>query len=297
MKDVPGLATIAAVLLDMDGTLVDSDAAVERAWAAWAREHGVDAVTALADVHNGPAERTVRKLLPQADAEAVVTAAQRQLALQYDDLSDVVAAPGAARLLETLNRWAVPWAVVTSADTTLARARLGAAGIDPPVLVTADDVANGKPDPEGYLLAARLLGVVPSQCLVVEDSVPGLAAGRAAGSVTATLRGLRGDVPLGDLTQLADLLEDVLSRPARPGFVLLTARSHSWAATDTGSQASQALPSTPPHAGALRRGRPTRGGGQSWRTGSIVTRRISSSSGAGQNTPASTISRSSDGST
>jgi mannitol-1-/sugar-/sorbitol-6-phosphatase len=212
MKDVPGLATIAAVLLDMDGTLVDSDAAVERAWAAWAREHGVDAVTALADVHNGPAERTVRKLLPQADAEAVVTAAQRQLALQYDDLSDVVAAPGAARLLETLNRWAVPWAVVTSADTTLARARLGAAGIDPPVLVTADDVANGKPDPEGYLLAARLLGVVPSQCLVVEDSVPGLAAGRAAGSVTATLRGLRGDVPLGDLTQLADLLEDVLSR-------------------------------------------------------------------------------------
>ena len=200
----------------MDGTLVDSDAAVERAWTAWAAEFGVDLAAAMANVHDGPAERTVRRLLPLANTVEVAAAAQRQLALQYDDLSDVVAMPGAGRLLETLSRQALPWAVVTSADTRLAVARLCAAAINPPVLVTADDVTKGKPDPEGYLLAARRLGVEPSRCVVVEDSEPGLAAGREAGSITATLRGLRGDVPLRDLTQLADLFDRIVAdRPRR----------------------------------------------------------------------------------
>jgi HAD superfamily hydrolase (TIGR01509 family) len=208
------LDQIVAVLLDMDGTLVDSDAAVERAWATWAREYGVDPVAALENVHNGPAERTVLRLLPHADATLVDTAARRNLVLQYEDLGDVVAAPGAAQLVDALDRWHVPWAVVTSADTTLAVARLRVAGIEPPVLVTADDVASGKPDPEGYLLAARRLRVDPSHCLVVEDSKPGLAAGRAAGAMTASLRGLAADVPLLDLTQLVTLLGQTSSRRA-----------------------------------------------------------------------------------
>jgi HAD superfamily hydrolase (TIGR01509 family) len=207
MIDVQLLDNIAAVLLDMDGTLVDSDAAVERAWAAWADEYGVDPDEALANVHNGPAERTVRRLLPHSTAAVVDAAAKRNLALQYDDLSDVHAAPGAALLVDSLDRLQLPWAVVTSADTTLATARLRVAGIEPPLLVTGDDVVNGKPDPEGYLLAAQRLRVDPSRCLVVEDSEPGLTAGRAAGSVTAALRGLHGDVSLKDLAQLAGLLE------------------------------------------------------------------------------------------
>lgn len=200
---------ITAVLLDMDGTLVESDAAVERAWDAWACEYGVDPAAALAIAHGSPAETTVRRLLPQADDTAVAAAAQRQLALQYDDLSDIVAAPGARALLEALARRVLPWAVVTSADTILANARLGAAGIDPPLLVTGDDVAAGKPDPESYLLAAERLDVDPHQCLVVEDSEPGLAAGRAAGAATAALRGLDGDLRLRDLTQLAHILDRV----------------------------------------------------------------------------------------
>jgi beta-phosphoglucomutase-like phosphatase (HAD superfamily) len=203
---VQQLDDIEAVLLDMDGTLVDSDAAVERAWAAWAHEYGVDPAAALANVHNGPAERTVLRLLPHADTAFVDTAAKRNLALQYDDLGDVVAALGAAELVAALDHWQLPWAVVTSADRKLAEARLGAAGIEPPVLVTADDVINGKPDPEGYLIAAGRLRVEPGHCLVVEDSAPGLAAGRAAGAITAALRGLSGDVPLLDLTELVVLL-------------------------------------------------------------------------------------------
>jgi sugar-phosphatase len=203
---VVDLSTVSAVLLDMDGTLVDSDAAVERAWRAWAGEHGVDPAAALAIAHGSPADRTVRRLLPHLAEPAVAAAAARQLALQYDDLSDVTATPGADELVATLARLGLPWAVVTSADIRLAGARLTAAGIDAPVLVTVEDVSVGKPDPEGYLRAAELLGVPSARCLVVEDAEVGLQAGRAAGALTAALKGLDGDVRIADLTELARLL-------------------------------------------------------------------------------------------
>ncbi|WP_244311592.1 HAD-IA family hydrolase [Micromonospora taraxaci] len=207
------LAGIGAVLFDMDGTLVDSDAAVERAWERWAAEYAVDPAAALAIAHGSPADRTIRRLLPDLDDHAVATAAARQLALQYDDLSDVVATPGTHELLDTLARLGLPWAVVTSADARLARARLGAAGIVAPVLVTVDDVRVGKPDPEGYLRAAALLGVPVGRCLVVEDAEVGLRAGRAAGALTAALKGLDGDLRLHDLAQLAGQLESALAAP------------------------------------------------------------------------------------
>jgi len=88
----------------------------------------------------------------------------------------------------------------------LAKARLGAAGIEPPLLVTVEDVAAGKPDPEGFVLAAERLGVPVGNCLVVEDSAPGLAAGRAAGAMTAALKGLDGDLRLAGLAELANWL-------------------------------------------------------------------------------------------
>jgi HAD superfamily hydrolase (TIGR01509 family) len=194
---------IAAVLLDMDGTLVASDAAVERAWTTWAGEHGVDPAAVLAIAHGSPADATVRRILPALGAEASAAAADRQLELQYDDLADVTALAGAHELIATMADRRLPWAVVTSADVRLAKARLGAAGIEPPMLVTIEDVANGKPDPEGFLLAAERLGVAPEHCLVVEDSAPGLAAGRAAGAMTAALKGLDGDLRIADLAELA----------------------------------------------------------------------------------------------
>jgi HAD superfamily hydrolase (TIGR01509 family) len=191
----------------MDGTLVDSDTAVERAWTGWAAEHGVDPDAVLAIAHGSPPEPTVRRMLPGLDEQAVARAAARQMDLQYDDLSDVVAAPGAHALLAALDRLALPWAVVTSADVRLARARLSAAGIpEPPLLVTVEDVRVGKPDPEGYLLAAARLGVEPSRCLVVEDAGPGVEAGRAAGMTVAGLRGIGSDIAIADLGVLADLL-------------------------------------------------------------------------------------------
>jgi HAD superfamily hydrolase (TIGR01509 family) len=206
------LTSIAGVLLDMDGTLVDSDAAVERGWVRWAAEHGVPSQAALAIAHGHPSASTVRRLLPHLGPHALAAAALRQLELQYDDLADVVAAPGASLLLATLARLDLPWAVVTSADARLAKARLHAAGIDVAVLVTVDDIQTGKPDPESYLLAAARLGVPPARCLVVEDSEPGLAAGRAAGSQTAALRGLPGDLAIDNLAHLARLLPPTPAR-------------------------------------------------------------------------------------
>ncbi|MER7007031.1 HAD-IA family hydrolase [Dactylosporangium sp. NPDC000555] len=196
----------AAVLLDMDGTLVDSDAAVERAWLAWAAEAGVAVDQIIPHMHGNPAPTTIRAVRPHLDPAGVERAAARQLELQYGDLDDVVPIGGAARLLVALKELDLPWAVVTSADRRLALARLGAAGIDPPLLVTVEDTPRGKPAPDPYLEAAARLGVAPADCLVVEDSQPGLDAGRAAGATVAALRGLDGDVRLGDLGDLADLL-------------------------------------------------------------------------------------------
>lgn len=212
------LTDVAAVLFDMDGTLVDSDAAVERAWTTWAREYGV--LVDPSTLHGRPADATVRSLRPDLDDAAVEAAAARQLDLQYDDLADVVPTKGALDLLAGLT---LPWAIVTSADARLAQARLGAAGITAPVLVTVEDISRGKPDPEGYLLAAQLLGVRPAQCLVVEDAAAGVAAGRAAGATVAALKGVEGDVPIADLTELAALISGAAGtctpstrRPAPP---------------------------------------------------------------------------------
>jgi len=203
------LSQVRAVLLDMDGTLVDSDAAVERAWRTWAREYHVDRGPAVPLIAHGmPALGNVRRLRPDLSGDEAAAAARRQLALQYDDLSDVTAAPGARELLGELDRLGLPWAVVTSADPTLARVRLAAARIRPALLVTSEDVRAGKPDPEGYLLAARKLGVDPRRCLVVEDAEAGVRAGSAAGATVAALKGVPADIQIADLYQLSALLRE-----------------------------------------------------------------------------------------
>lgn len=203
----PARPRIEAVLLDMDGTLVDSHAAVERAWQRWADEYGVDHARIEPVMHGSPAETTVRLVAPELGEEEALAAARRQLELQYGDVEDVVLADGARELLQWLATTSLPWAVVTSADARLARARLDAAGVHPRVLVTVDDVSAGKPDPEGFALAARRLGVEIERCLVVEDSVPGAEAGRRAGAVVAGLRGLPADIPVDDLSEVAALLQ------------------------------------------------------------------------------------------
>jgi mannitol-1-/sugar-/sorbitol-6-phosphatase len=204
--DRPVAGAFTGVLLDMDGTLVDSDAAVERAWRRWARRWGADPAAVLAVMPGHPAEATVRRVRPDLGEAGVAAATRDHLEHEYVDLDDVVAAPGAHDLVAHLEATFTPWAVVTSADTRLARARLAAAGLEFPVLVPRDMVAAGKPDPEGYLTAADLLGVLPGDSLVVEDSPVGVAAGRAAGATVAGLRGVEADIAVRSLHDVVDLM-------------------------------------------------------------------------------------------
>lgn len=170
--------TFAAVLFDNDGTLINSLEAVRRSWAVWATEHDVDG-SRFADFHGLPAAAIVAKILPDGDQTAALA---RIVEIEESDTEGVVALPGAADALELLGGRG---AIATSATRNLAVARLEAAGIGiPEVLVTADDITRGKPDPEPYLLAAQRLGADPAQCLVVEDAPSGLTAGRAAGCAT-----------------------------------------------------------------------------------------------------------------
>jgi sugar-phosphatase len=169
---------VEAILFDVDGTLVDSTAAVERTWRAWASGHDVDAEAILRVCHGRRSQDTIALFLPADERARAVDELER---LELDDLADTVELPGAGALLSSLDP--ARWAAVTSGPRALMRARLGAAGLpEPAVLVTAEDVAAGKPDPEGYLRAAATLGVDARRCLVVEDAPAGIEAGRAAGA-------------------------------------------------------------------------------------------------------------------
>jgi len=166
-----------ALLFDLDGVLVDSTAHVERHWSAWARRRGIDPELVLGLVHGRRAVDTVKSVAPWLDAEVEVAAL---VEAEVDDTAGVSAMPGAAALLARIPL--ARWAIVTSAGRRLAGARLIAAGLPlPPVLVAAEDVARGKPDPQGYLAAAARLGMSSTECAVVEDSPAGAAAARAAG--------------------------------------------------------------------------------------------------------------------
>ena len=168
-----------AVIFDMDGTLIDSTPAVLRSWSTWAAEQGLTP----ADLrrHQGvPSAGVVRAVLATDRHEAGIA---RINELELADVDDIVVLPGAAEALASLV--GAKNAIATSCTIPLAQARIRAAELVPPsVLITADDVARGKPDPDPFLAAAERLGVDPSRCLVVEDAPMGLQAAQAAGCFT-----------------------------------------------------------------------------------------------------------------
>ncbi|AUO46214.1 HAD family hydrolase [Pseudomonas ogarae] len=176
-----------AFLFDMDGTLLNSIAAAERIWTRWALRHGVDVATFLPTIHGVRAIDTIaRQHLPGVDAQAEAEQITRE---EIEDVEGVVQVPGAQAFLNSLPP--ERWAIVTSAPMALALRRMEAAAIARPlVMVTAEDVSDGKPNPACYRLAAERLQVTPQECLVFEDAEAGIRAGEAAGAdvlvVTAT---------------------------------------------------------------------------------------------------------------
>ncbi len=166
-----------AILFDMDGTLVDSMAHDERQWTRWAARHGLDPQPILKISHGRRTDDIIREIAPLlATEEEFARFGEEELA----DREGIRAVAGAAALIRSLPQNS--WALVTSAPTRLAQVRMECAGLPlPTVVVSADDVKHGKPDPEGVLLAARSLGVEPADCLVIEDTPAGIQAARAAG--------------------------------------------------------------------------------------------------------------------
>jgi sugar-phosphatase len=174
--------TARALLLDMDGTLVDSDAVVERIWRRWAERHGLDGDEVLKVVHGRQGYASMAVLLPHRPMEQNLAENARMLAEETADMDGVVPVPGAPEFLASLTGGGVPHALVTSADVALSTARMAAAGLPlPRVRVTAESVGASKPHPEGFLKGAAELGVPAQECVVFEDSGAGIAAGRAAG--------------------------------------------------------------------------------------------------------------------
>jgi mannitol-1-/sugar-/sorbitol-6-phosphatase len=165
------------ILFDLDGVLVDSTGSVEEHWRIWARRRGIDEEKVVAIAHGVRAIEVIRTVAPQLDAEAELRRLEQE---ESNDHHLLVAMPGAIDLVRSVP--AERWGVVTSGSWHLAADRLRLVGVpDPPVMVTADDVTNGKPHPEPYLKGAQLLGVAPSECLVIEDAPAGIRSAHAGG--------------------------------------------------------------------------------------------------------------------
>lgn len=182
--------TFAAVLFDMDGTLISSIDAVVRSWRRWAQEYAVPAerFTGFGGLHGIPARTLVEMLLPEHTDVQRAGALHRITELEILDTDGIAVLPGAREALDALAAGGAS-AIVTSCGRDLAWARVRAAGLTAPsAVVTAEDVRHGKPDPEPFRAGAALLGVDPRDCLVIEDAEAGLAAGRAAGAACVGLR-------------------------------------------------------------------------------------------------------------
>jgi len=165
------------LLFDNDGVLVDSELSVVRSWSRWAVEQGLDPAEVMAVVPGRRAADTVAVFVKPSQVEESTALITR---FELEDVAGTTAVPGVLDLVPQLD--GVPWALVTSGVRELATARLRAAGVAlPGVVVAAEDVTAGKPDPEGYASAAARLGLAPADVLVLEDSASGVAAGQAAG--------------------------------------------------------------------------------------------------------------------
>jgi mannitol-1-/sugar-/sorbitol-6-phosphatase len=166
-----------SILFDLDGVLIDSTSVLERIWRDWASQHGLENDELRSIALTTRTVEAVRRLAPHLDAVQQAYMLESAEATQLEGLRPV---EGALELVSKLPSG--NWAVVTSVQAETALAKLHAVGFpNPPVLVSGDQVMRGKPQPDGYLLASRMLGVQPAACLVIEDTPAGIRAALSAG--------------------------------------------------------------------------------------------------------------------
>jgi sugar-phosphatase len=193
------------VLFDLDGVLVDSTPAVARVWTQWATKHGFVPEQVVRQAHGRPSITTIRELLPHADHVAENREVERG---EIEDVEGVIPLPGALELLQALPQ--DRWAIATSCSRPLAEVRIRTAGLPfPKHLITSTDVQRGKPDPEPYIKAAKILDLTPADCIVIEDAPAGIRAGKAAGARVFALRTTAPDAEL--IESGADWIADNLA--------------------------------------------------------------------------------------
>jgi mannitol-1-/sugar-/sorbitol-6-phosphatase len=207
-----------AVVFDLDGVLVDSEPSFRRHWCAWADSRGLDGPSTYAV---GVGIRTVdhvRMVAPDLDAEQEARVIEGAVAA---DPGGITALPGAQRLLNAFPEGT--WGIVTSSVRGFAVASLRAAGLPVPgVLITGDDVAAGKPDPDGYLRAARAMRADPQGIVVVEDAPPGVQAAKVAGAAVIAVLGTHARDQLGQADLVVNTLADLnIARDGGPAGQLL----------------------------------------------------------------------------
>jgi sugar-phosphatase len=197
--------TCDAVIFDLDGVLVDSIAVVERTWRRWAKAHSLDFEAIMRVAHGRRAVETIRVVAPHLDAE---TEAARLTAEEAHETNGLVRIEGAVHLRRALPEGR--WAVATSGTREIAATRLAYAGLPvPAVLVTAEEVQRGKPDPEAYVLAAARLGASPERCVVVEDAPAGIEAAQAAGMLVVAVAATHPCEALAGADAVAERLSDI----------------------------------------------------------------------------------------
>lgn len=177
-----------ALLVDMDGVLVDSTPAVARVWTRWALKHNLDPDEVVRTAHGRTSLTSIRELLPHADPDVHLQENRWMERSEIEEIADVTALPGAQQLLATVPPSLL--AVVTSSTRDLAEVRLRATHLWPHIqhLVTASDIKRSKPNPEPYLKGAASLHLDPHYCVVIEDAPFGIHAGKAAGARVLAVR-------------------------------------------------------------------------------------------------------------
>jgi mannitol-1-/sugar-/sorbitol-6-phosphatase len=185
-----------ALLIDMDGVLVDSTPAVARVWTRWAARFHMDPSHVIASSQGRTSLASLQQFLPDSSPETHLQENAWMERAEIEDVADLAALPGAREVLAAVP--ASQRAVVTSATRALAEVRLRAAGLWDLVryLISSDDVTRSKPDPEPYQKGAALIGIPPKDCVVIEDAAFGTRAGKATGARVLALRTTTGDAAL-----------------------------------------------------------------------------------------------------
>lgn len=197
-----------AVALDVDGVLIDSAAVHRPVWRAWAHSHQLDFEVVWRATFGRRPEDTIAEV--RLGSDPTVERHILDELVEAHELS-IKAVPGAMELLEALGR--TPSALVTSGSRALTSKRFARLGLPlPSVGVFGEDVHRGKPAPECYLRVCEQLQVLPAECVVVEDSLAGIAAGRTAGCWVMAVTTSHSRPALADADEVHDDLASVTRR-------------------------------------------------------------------------------------